>query len=168
MGRRLAGIYGESDLLAMQCLRAGLWDGLGAAELPAACSVARLRVPRDGRPDGSSRRGSRMRIRASLQSTRIWGDLEVPRAAPRAARDPAARTRGSPGRRTAGPTGGTLRSVLDGSDLTAGDFVRWCKQVMDFLGQLATACGDPDLARRARTAIDSMRRGVVAVTIEPA
>jgi hypothetical protein len=37
---------------------------------------------------------------------------------------------------------------------------------MDFLGQLATATGDPQLADAARTAITAMRRGVVAVTID--
>jgi ATP-dependent RNA helicase HelY len=61
--------------------------------------------------------------------------------------------------------GGTLRSVLEGSELTAGDFVRWCKQVMDFLGQLVAASPGSPLAEAARTAIDSIRRGVVAVTI---
>jgi ATP-dependent RNA helicase HelY len=55
--------------------------------------------------------------------------------------------------------------VLEGSELTAGDFVRWCKQVMDFLGQLVAASPGSPLAETARTAIDSIRRGVVAVTI---
>ena len=61
--------------------------------------------------------------------------------------------------------GGTLRSVLQGSELTAGDFVRWCKQVIDFLGQLVSADPDGPLAPTARSAIDLMRRGVVAVNI---
>ena len=62
--------------------------------------------------------------------------------------------------------GGTLRTVLTGSELTAGDFVRWCKQVMDFLGQLVAAAPGSELARTAREGIDLMRRGVVAVTID--
>jgi ATP-dependent RNA helicase HelY len=43
--------------------------------------------------------------------------------------------------------------------------VRWCKQVIDLLGQIATAAdagGMPDVATTARTAMDRLRRGVVA------
>ena len=166
MGRRLAGIYGESDLLAMECLRAGLWTQLSAADLAAACSVLVYESRGMDGPDAPAPRvpsGVRSVIE---QTTKIWGDLDVRerRAGLPVTRQPDA---GFAWAAYRWADGGTLRSVLGGSDLTAGDFVRWCKQLMDFLGQLATACGDPDLARRARAAIAQMRRGVVAVTIEP-
>ena len=38
-GRILARVYAERDLLIAQCLREGVWDGLGPAELAGAVSV---------------------------------------------------------------------------------------------------------------------------------
>jgi ATP-dependent RNA helicase HelY len=59
--------------------------------------------------------------------------------------------------------GATLLHVLTHTDITAGDFVRWTRQVIDLLGQLAT-CIDPGqpLSARAREAADLLNRGVVA------
>ncbi len=42
-----------------------------------------------------------------------------------------------------------------------GDFVRWARQVLDLLGQLA-AVGGAELAGTARDALAAVRRGVVA------
>ena len=56
-----------------------------------------------------------------------------------------------------------LQEVLNGTDLAAGDFVRWTKQVIDLLDQLAKIPGlDPRLARLCAEAIKLIRRGVVA------
>jgi ATP-dependent RNA helicase HelY len=56
-----------------------------------------------------------------------------------------------------------LQDVLSGTDLAAGDFVRWVKQVIDLLDQLAKIPGlDPRLARLCAEAISLIRRGVVA------
>ena len=46
-------------------------------------------------------------------------------------------------------------------DLAPGDFVRWAKQVIDLMDQVAAAA-DGDVAANARSAAESMRRGVVA------
>jgi ATP-dependent RNA helicase HelY len=56
-----------------------------------------------------------------------------------------------------------LGEVLAVSDLTAGDFVRWVRQVIDLLGQVADAAGEQDapLAQSARAAVEAIRRGVV-------
>ena len=56
--------------------------------------------------------------------------------------------------------GHRLDAVLTECGLTAGDFVRAVKQLIDLLDQIAAA--DPQLAATARAAIDAMRRGVVA------
>ncbi len=45
--------------------------------------------------------------------------------------------------------------------MPAGDFVRWARQVLDLLGQLAEA-GDVGLRKTARSAMDEVRRGVLA------
>jgi len=57
---------------------------------------------------------------------------------------------------------GTALDKLVGPELTAGDFVRAVKQLMDLLGQIAVADSGGELARTARAAIESLRRGVVA------
>ncbi|MEA5116518.1 MAG: RNA helicase, partial [Propionicimonas sp.] len=58
--------------------------------------------------------------------------------------------------------GNALAEVLELSGLTAGDFVRWARQVVDLAGQVAEAC-DGELRRCCREAIDRIRRGVVDV-----
>ena len=46
--------------------------------------------------------------------------------------------------------GRSLADVLADSDLTAGDFVRWVRQVADFAGQIADAAGPGELRDTAR------------------
>ena len=58
--------------------------------------------------------------------------------------------------------GRSLDAVLRGSEIAAGDFVRWCKQVIDVLDQVATAAPTPGVRRTAHQAIEKLRRGVVA------
>ena len=53
--------------------------------------------------------------------------------------------------------------MLSGTDLAAGDFVRWVKQVIDLLDQLAKIPTlDPRVARLCAEAIKLIKRGVVA------
>ena len=163
LGEQLAGIYGESDLLAMECLRAGLWSALGPAELAAACSV----LVYESRSAESDEAGARVpaAVRPAIEATlRIWGDLEVmeKRHGLPASRPPDTGFAWAVHRWAAGAT---LRTVLTGSELTAGDFVRWCKQVIDFLGQVAVASSGTSVAGTARLAIDLLRRGVVVSVV---
>ncbi|WP_338043700.1 hypothetical protein [Ornithinimicrobium flavum] len=58
-------------------------------------------------------------------------------------------------------SGRGLEEVLRGGDLSAGDFVRRAKQVVDLLGQIAHASAG-ELSRTARAASDAVLRGVVA------
>jgi ATP-dependent RNA helicase HelY len=55
---------------------------------------------------------------------------------------------------------------LRDADLAPGDFVRWTKQVVDLLGQLADASrlqpGAEAVGAAARSAAHLLRRGVVA------
>jgi ATP-dependent RNA helicase HelY len=50
-----------------------------------------------------------------------------------------------------------------GSPLSAGDFVRWCRQVLDLLDQVRNAAPTSALRTSAKRAIEAIRRGVVAV-----
>ena len=64
--------------------------------------------------------------------------------------------------------GESLSAVLtaaeqNGAELSAGDFVRWCRQVLDLLDQIAGVAGrDSAVGRAASTASRAVRRGVVA------
>lgn len=58
--------------------------------------------------------------------------------------------------------GAPLADALLVADLGAGDFVRWCKQVLDVLDQVSVAAPQARLAQRAREAMGLVRRGVVA------
>ncbi len=52
----------------------------------------------------------------------------------------------------------------NGSELTAGDFVRWCRQVLDLLDQIVSVAGrQSGIGKVAAQAGAAVRRGVVAV-----
>ncbi len=58
-------------------------------------------------------------------------------------------------------SGANLNDVLKMSGLLAGDFIRWSKQLIDLLDQLAQVA-DPQLAKTAYDAMDLVKRGIVA------
>ncbi len=158
-GRKLARIYGELDLLASECLRRGVWRGLGPAELAACVSV--LVFESRSRDDSPPPRMPEGQIRDSLEATvRLWGELDRLERQHRLSflREPdlgfvRASLRWAQGK--------ALEQVLREAELTAGDFVRWCKQLIDLLGQIADVADD-EVRPVAEMAIGAVRRGVVA------
>ena len=58
-------------------------------------------------------------------------------------------------------SGASLDSVLTDNAMSAGDFVRWIRQLLDLLGQIAQAADD-DIRPVAERAMSALRRGVVA------
>jgi len=159
-GRRLTRLYTELDLLAAEALREGLWDALDPAELAACLSALSYesRQPDDAVPP----RMPPGRVRDVLgQMVRLWGNLDTLEKEHRLdfLREPdlgfahAAWRWGS---------GHRLESVLTDADLTAGDFVRAVRQLLDLLDQVADAAGDTPLRETARSAAVALRRGVVA------
>jgi ATP-dependent RNA helicase HelY len=58
-------------------------------------------------------------------------------------------------------TGAKLDLVLESADLLPGDFIRWCKQIIDLLEQLAKA-SEGQMASKARDAVDKVKHGIVA------
>jgi ATP-dependent RNA helicase HelY len=158
-GRRLAALYTELDLLAAECLRRGTWAGLGPAEL-AACASALTYESR--RPDDADPvrlpHGRAREVLADMVS--VWGELADAESRQHLSflRQPDlgfAWTAHAWAR-------GTLLEKLVNADLTAGDFVRAVRQLIDLLGQIAVADAGGDLGRTARAAVDALRRGVVA------
>ena len=62
--------------------------------------------------------------------------------------------------------GASLTRTLSGTDLAAGDFVRWAKQTVDLLDQLAAVEGLTASVRdSALAAITAVRRGVVEYSV---
>ncbi|SON61948.1 putative helicase HelY [Mycobacterium simulans] len=170
-GRLLARIYSESDLLVAECLRTGAWADLKPPELAAVVSAV-LYESRGG--DGPSAPFAAdvptPRLRQALnQTARLSTTLRADEQTHRIglSREPDdgfvsviyrwARTGDLAAALAAADVSGS------GSPLSAGDFVRWCRQVLDLLDQVRNAAPDPDLRATSKRAINDIRRGVVAV-----
>jgi ATP-dependent RNA helicase HelY len=161
LGRPLRRIYSELDLVVAEALRTGVLDRLGPSGLAAALStlVYEARRPDDvvsaRIPGGDTRR--------AIDSLEVlWRDLAEVERQHRLdfLRRPDSGLAWAAYRWCEGDD---LSEVLDESDLTAGDFVRWVKQLIDLCGQVADAAGDRALRDTARDVVRRIRRGVVAV-----
>jgi ATP-dependent RNA helicase HelY len=171
-GRQLARIWSESDLVIAECLRAGAWDALAPAELAAVVSTLLYEPRRDDHPVDRMPNDA---VRDALATTvRIWArvaddedELGLPPS-----REPEmglvwALYRWARGERLDRALAAAAEA---GSELSAGDFVRWCKQVLDLLEQLVDVRGpdgEPEpVAATARRAAGAVRRGVVAQSMQ--
>jgi len=168
-GRLLARIYSESDLLVAECLRTDTWTGLRPAELAAVVSTV-LFESRGGDGPGPPQRTEALpaRLRHALRRTeqlsdQLRADEQLHRIAPSRAPN-----EGFVAAIYRWASSGDLAAALAdgdgaGSPISAGDFVRWCRQVLDLLDQVRNAAPQPELRSTAKSAIDAIRRGVVAV-----
>jgi ATP-dependent RNA helicase HelY len=161
-GRWLRRLYAENDLLLAECLRRGVWDGLDPAGLAAVVSTVVYQSRRDDAPDPYIPGGPTGRLAGVLDDTqRVWSEVDdLEEAHGIEATGPL--DLGLVGAMYRWASGKGLDSVLRGSDLAAGDFVRWCKQVIDVLDQLGGAAPSAKLRTTARKAQDAVLRGVVA------
>ncbi len=158
-GRRLAALYTELDLLAAECLRRGIWTGLGPAELAACVSALTFESRRP--EDAESPRLPHGRAREVLADMAdIWSELSAVEEENRLSflRAPDLGLAWA----VHAWARGTGLDKLVGGDIGAGDFVRAIRQLMDLLGQIAVADSGGDLAATARKAMDALNRGVVA------
>jgi len=166
-GARLARIYTEQDLLVAVCLDRGVWDALTPAALAAAVSSLVFEPRGDdaampalpGDEDLRTALGATHRIYAELAGLERQHGLEFLRP-PELGFVTAAHGWAS---------GRSLERILgeDATELTAGDFVRWMRQLLDLLDQVAqTAGAGSPLRATAREAMDALRRGVVAYTMD--
>ncbi|MCT2588697.1 DEAD/DEAH box helicase [Streptomyces sp. N2-109] len=167
-GRRLARLYGELDLLASECLRDGVWEGLPPSEL-AGCVSALVYESRSSDDALPPRLPGGRAKQALAEMVHIWGRLDALEEEHRiTAAEGVGQREPDLGFAWAAyrwAEGHGLDAVLSDADMPAGDFVRWCKQVIDVLGQLAAAAPPGGtVGKNARRAIEEMRRGVVAYT----
>jgi ATP-dependent RNA helicase HelY len=168
IGRALARIWSDSDLTVAECLRAGVWDGLDESELAAVVSTL---VYESRREEQLVERLPTSAVREAVAGTmRIWGsvaDDEANTGLPRS-REPELGFAWAAYRWTRHER---LDKVLQaatagGTEMSAGDFVRWCKQLLDLLDQIAASVpigeSPSPVAEVARRASVAIRRGVVA------
>lgn len=163
-GLTLGRLYTDRSLVIAECLRQHLWQNLRPAEL-ASCVAALVyqsrteeeTVPR--LPTGDVRE-------ILAEQVHIWAQIEALEQELKVDATPQPDL-GFCWAVYSWANGKTLSAVLHGSDLPAGDFVRWCKQVIDCLGQVGSAAAADDPVRElAAAAADSLRRGVVDYSSE--
>jgi len=154
-GKMLAKIYGETDLLIAESIQAGVFNQLSPADLVAVISSCIY----ESRNEEAAKvpRGEVQNALAII--SKIYGkiheaesDLNLePMRAPDFGFCWASHKWAS---------GHSLTSILKGSDLTVGDFVRSMKQIIDLLRQLRAAA--PDLQVVIDQALAKIDRGVIA------
>lgn len=158
-GKMLARIYGERDLLVAEALRLKIWDNLDAPSLAAMAAALVYEPRRDD--ENFEPRAVKGNFQQSFTNTLLlWDDLENLARKHKLPRSSKLEMDLSyPIHRWA--TGAKLDSVLESADLLPGDFIRWCKQIIDLLEQLAKASEGP-ISSKARDAVDLVKRGIVA------
>ncbi len=164
-GRMLARIYGELDLVAAECIRAGVFDDLTVPQLAAVLSALVFEARRSDEHTRRPRMPDLASSEAVTQVRRVWREVSLVERDARLTRSPEPEI-GFAEVAYGWASGRSLAAVLDETDLTAGDFVRWVRQVVDFAGQVADAAGPGPLRETAHALVRMMRRGVVTFEAE--
>ncbi|MFV0286265.1 MAG: DEAD/DEAH box helicase [Demequina sp.] len=162
-GALMKRLYSDNDLVIAECLRTGVWQELHPPALAAAVSTLlyggrredETRTPHiPGGPGG-------VLGRALKETVRAWSRIDDLQHAHRLPDAPAPHW-GIVSAIHAWAQGKNLDVALKDSEIAPGDMVRWCKQVIDVLDQVAQVAPSEVVRTRAHTAIEAMRRGVVA------
>lgn len=161
-GHTLRRIYGERDLLIAECVRRHAWTDLSPAELAAMVATLVYEPRRDDGPvhpkdlPGGAYRDALDQTRALHRKLsdieRDYQIIPTPELAPHLALSVLMWAEGK-----------SLEKVLDRDDIQAGDFVRWCKQIIDSLDQIISI-GQGALSRTAEEARSAVFRGIVALS----
>lgn len=156
-GKILTKIFAESDLLLTESIRCGLFDELNATELLSivSCMIFESRSVENLAPKMPSPKVSS----ALTEVIAIWAQLEEieTQYGVKTQREPDA---GFCWIAYKWASGGSLHSVLKGSEMSVGDFVRSTKQLVDLLNQIAGA--SQKLRPICKDAVKRIDRGVVA------
>ncbi|MGH3802408.1 MAG: DEAD/DEAH box helicase, partial [Pseudonocardiaceae bacterium] len=172
-GDVLARIWSESDLLVAECLRLGVWDDVNPAELAAAVSAL---LYESRRADSEPVPIGRGPLATALARTgALWVELEEQESEQGLSltkqpdigfvRPMLRWAKGETLERTlAANSEGSWRAEMSGNDLSAGDFVRWSRQVLDLMDQVAAAAtAGSRLRSTAVEALVAVRRGILAI-----
>lgn len=154
-GKMLAKIYGETDLLIAESIQAGVFNQLSPADLVAVISCCIY----ESRNEEAAKvpRGEVQNALATI--SKIYGKIHE------AESDLNLETMRAPDfgfcwASHKWANGHSLTSILKGSDLTVGDFVRSMKQIIDLLRQLKAAA--PELQVVIDQSLAKIDRGVIA------
>jgi ATP-dependent RNA helicase HelY len=161
-GRMLMRLYTEADLITAQSLRSRDWADLNPAELAAVCSavVYESRRPDEEAPPPKPPTPALATALARLHDQWVSLTQVESRHHLDTLRRPDSTLVEAVFRWS---MGANLVQVMSLADITAGDFVRWMRQVIDVLGQVAQAVDESDpLRATAHLAVDSIKRGVIA------
>ncbi|WP_081684136.1 DEAD/DEAH box helicase [Granulicoccus phenolivorans] len=162
-GRMLARIYNELDLVAAECVRRGVFDDLSVPQLAAVLSCLVYEARRDRRNE-PPRMPDQETDSAIEQVRAIHREVSLAERDTKLERGPEPEA-GFAEAAYAWAAGRPLSTVLRQSGLTAGDFVRWVRQVIDFADQVGNAAAGierGELRAQCRAVVRAMRRGVVA------
>jgi len=156
-GKILTKIYAESDLLLTESIRRGLLDELNATELLSvvSCMIFESRSTENMAPKMPSQK-----VTSTItEIVSLWAALEDIESnfGVKTQREPDA---GFCFISYKWASGNSLNSVLNGSDMSVGDFVRSTKQLIDLLNQIAGA--SESLRPTCKEAVKRIDRGVVA------
>lgn len=161
-GQSLRRIYGEKDLLTSLCLEAGFLNNLKPAAIAATIAALTYQGKRDSLehlthyPHPSLREPitTISRELTHLNAAEEKHKLEQTPSCDFGLVEPI----------YLWARGAHLAKAIENTDLSAGDFVRWAKQVIDALDQIThTDATIPELRTRCTKAISLIRRGVVAL-----
>ncbi|HIW96836.1 MAG TPA: DEAD/DEAH box helicase [Candidatus Corynebacterium gallistercoris] len=168
-GRRLAQIHHEFDLLVAQCLRRGIWDDLDPAELAAAASTCVFENRRESDVDSRAEVPTEPLAEAITKTQRIYQELasDEERHRVTVTRAPELGFAAAVHQWAAGaPLEYCLMAAeAAGATLTPGDFVRWCRRVMDLLDQIKQTGYSDEIKAASHQAVKAMKRGVVAIDV---
>ncbi|MBA2282971.1 MAG: DEAD/DEAH box helicase [Acidimicrobiia bacterium] len=161
-GETLGRLYHECDLLVAECLHEGVLDGLDRSAVAGLASAFGYehRSPNPApAPWFSSSTVRRRFSRMEELCQELHADEET--AGLPLTRPPDA---GFLAIAHAWAAGQGLEDVLEDEDVTAGDFVRVTKQLIDLLRQVGDIAPVPATAGTARDAAEALHRGVIAVS----
>jgi ATP-dependent RNA helicase HelY len=162
-GSHLRRIYTDMDLVAAEAIREGLFDDLAPSELAAVLSALVFEARRAD--DASSPKMPGGQVRPALgELVKVWARLDALERDHKLdfLREPDIGFAWAAWRWAEGDD---LDDVLRVTGLSAGDFVRWMKQLLDLCGQVADAAGDRPLRTTARATAKALRRGVIAYSV---
>lgn len=157
-GELLRSVYNEADLLVIECLHRGWFSGLDPEELASLMSVftyqSRGRFESESAPTPHLSRYYRRitGLYSGIHTAELQLGLEL-------------LSEPDPGFMAAmfeWAGGADLEAVLEDREMSAGDFVRSTKQVIDLLQQLREVAESDDLRETMRESVAAIQRGVVA------
>ena len=156
-GKILTKIYAESDLLLTESIRRGLLDELNATEL---LSVVSCMIFESRSTENLAPKMPNQKVQSTItEIISLWAALEEIESnfGVKTQREPDA---GFCFISYKWASGNSLNTVLKGSDMSVGDFVRSTKQLIDLLNQIAGA--SDRLRPICKEAVKRIDRGVVA------